>query len=456
MAVADRWHVAVPAPGAEACGCARGRGRKKLYPSADHENGDRWQVRWRAPDTGKQKKRNFELRDGADPEKHADAFDKTIAARILNRTYRDPKAGEVTLQAYAEQWRATRTHGESAAANLEARLRLHVYPAEPGGKRTPRGGVSIGQHPIGLLAARPSLTAAWAAAMPLADSSKRLVIGDVSAVCQAAMEDGAIGSDPTKSRSVGRPPGSPSKALPYTAAEVAGIAARLPERFRILAELGVGTGMRRMEICALGADDIVRGRAPKIRVVRQLKLIGGELRYGPVKNRKPHDVPVPDGLVELLDAHMERFPPLALALPWHEPGSKLHGTVVPVRLVLSAEGGVPVTRNVVESVWPAAVRRYLAAQPRARWKRSVKGYGIHRARHTFASTQLRAGTDVVRVAAWLGDTVQVVTRTYVHLLPDDRDGEAAGRAASAAFLGQCALNVPGQSGSRESGQLEAV
>ena len=34
------------------------RGRTKLYPSADHGKGDRWQVRWRDAD-GKQCKRNF-------------------------------------------------------------------------------------------------------------------------------------------------------------------------------------------------------------------------------------------------------------------------------------------------------------------------------------------------------------------------------------------------------------
>jgi integrase len=456
VAVYDRWHRD-PHPGDQPCKC--GRGRAKLYPGAGHEKGDRWQVRWRDP-AGRQQKKNFEVRDGKDPNKHADAYDKLIQGQLAARTYVDPRAGEITLQQYAEQWRTNRTHGESTAANLEARLRLHVYedPDRPDSGRTPRGGVSIGQHPMGLLASRPSLTAAWVAAMPLADGSKRLVIGDVSAISQAAIQDGVIGRDPTKSKSVGKPAGVPSKAQPYTAAELRCIAGKLPGRFAILPELGAGTGMRRMEMCALGADDIVRGQAPKVRVLRQLKVIGGELRFGPVKNRKPHDVPVPPELVELLDAHAGSFPPAAVTLPWHEPGSKLHGQAVSVRLVLSAEGGTPVTRSVVETVWPAAVRAWLRESRRAvgRGRLSAAGYGIHRTRHTFASVQLRDGTDVVRVAAWLGDTVGVVTKTYLHLMPDDRDGEAAGRSATAAFLSACALNVPDQESRPASAQLEAV
>ena len=58
--------------------------------------------------------------------------------------------------------------------------------------------------------------------------------------------------------------------------------------------------------------------------------------------------------------------------------------------------------------------------------------------------------------ATAGDTVQVVTKTYLHLMPDDHDGEAAGRAAVAAFLGACGAPVqPGETAST-SGQLRAV
>lgn len=432
MAVYDRWHRD-PGPDDKPCRC--GKGRNRLYPSAAHEQGDRWQVRWRDPDTGKQAKRSFALLGPAagelpDRNRHASAFDKEVQGSIVRNDYTDPNAGNITLHDYAEEWRKTRAHGESAAAGLESRLRNHVYP-------------SIGRQPMGLLARRPSVVAAWFASLPLGTSSRLLVLGDVSAVFRAAMEDGVVRSDPTQSRSVDRPGRGRSRAQPYAAAEVAGIAACMPGRFGLVPWLGAGTGMREMEMAALGADDIIRGRRPKIRVTRQLKVIGGKLLWGPVKNRKSHDVPVPAELLERADAHAERFAPVALALPWHEPGSKLHGTIVTVRLLLTREDGTPAVRNVMDAAWRTGVGRYRRGATIGRRSRdSARGWGIHRLRHTFASVQLRDGVDVVRVAAWLGDTPEMVMKTYAHLVPDDSDGEDAGRAASAAFLAACARPVP--------------
>lgn len=442
MAVYDRWHKD-PGPGDEPCRC--GRGRARLYPSAAHLRGDRWQVRWRDPATGRQKTRNFPLKEGKDPGLHADAYDAKVRRELDTDSYTDPSAGRVTLQAYAEQHRATRVHGESAAAGLESRLRNHVYEAGPGSGKTPRGGVAIGQHPMSLLARRPSLVARWAASLPLAAGSRRLVTGDVSAVFAAAVEDGICGRDPTKSKAVGRPGAARAKGEPYAPAEVAGIAAHLPPRFAVLPYLGAGTGMREMEMAGLGADDVVRGPRPRIRVLRQLKEVDGRPALGPLKNATPHDVPVPAELLELLDAHLAAFPPAAVTLPWHEPGTKLHGQPVTVRLVLSREGGFPAGRNAVDAAWRTGVSRWLRSQGRvvgsARGRNLARGYGIHRLRHTAASSWLREGIDVVRAAAWLGDTVAMVTSTYAHLMPGDHDGEAAGRAASAAFLGQCARFV---------------
>lgn len=42
----------------------------------------------------------------------------------------------------------------------------------------------------------------------------------------------------------------------------------------------------------------------------------------------------------------------------------------------------------------------------------------HALRHTAASAWLSAGTAIVAVAAWLGDTAETVHRTYAHLMPD--------------------------------------
>jgi integrase len=42
-------------------------------------------------------------------------------------------------------------------------------------------------------------------------------------------------------------------------------------------------------------------------------------------------------------------------------------------------------------------------------------------RHTAASAWLSAGLGLARVAAYLGDTQEVILRTYSHFMPDDAD-----------------------------------
>lgn len=56
-----------------------------------------------------------------------------------------------------------------------------------------------------------------------------------------------------------------------------------------------------------------------------------------------------------------------------------------------------------------------------------EGLAYRRRRHTAASVWLRDGIDVVRAAAWLGDTPAIVLGTYAHLMPGDSgdDGRAA-------------------------------
>lgn len=66
--------------------------------------------------------------------------------------------------------------------------------------------------------------------------------------------------------------------------------------------------------------------------------------------------------------------------------------------------------------------------------------GMHVLRHTAASVWLSAGVvSIAAVAAWLGDTVQVVLRTYAHMMPDD---DGAGRKAVNAFFTARAPDVP--------------
>jgi hypothetical protein len=75
--------------------------------------------------------------------------------------------------------------------------------------------------------------------------------------------------------------------------------------------------------------------------------------------------------------------------------------------------------------------------------REPSSYG-QKVRHTAASIWLSMGADIVAVAAWLGDPVETVHRTYAHLMPDADD---RGRTAMDQFFNRIgyegsALDVP--------------
>lgn len=458
MAVYDRWHLSNPEPGGEPC--EHSRGKRRLYPSGNHLQGKRWQVQWDDPDspTRRRFKRNFDLRDGSDRNVHADAFDKHIQGTLVARTYTDPRAGEIRLQDYAETWRATRGHNDQSAALLAARLRNHVYEGEPRSGRAPRGALAIGQHPIGFLAARPTVIAAWVASLkgPLpAERSRRQVVDEVAAVFAAAAQDGIVNRNPFGASVVDKPGRGGGKARPFTAAQLDAIAGHLPERLQVLPVLGAGTGARAMELAALGTDDVqFLGRRPRVRVERQLKRIDGRAVFAPLKNRKPHELPLSPTVAAALAQHLADHPPAQVTLPWHDPGGREHGRPVTVRLVLLGDDGGPLTRAALQAAWRTASAR-AAGTARRDGQRHLfaPGQNLHRLRHTYASMQLRKGVDVVRVAAWMGDTADVVVKTYAHLMPED-DGDADGRAAVDEFFGACAPDVPSEGAGGGSAQAE--
>jgi integrase len=51
-------------------------------------------------------------------------------------------------------------------------------------------------------------------------------------------------------------------------------------------------------------------------------------------------------------------------------------------------------------------------------RKAARDHGMYALRHTAVSGWLSAGADIVAVAAWLGDTIETVYKTYAHLMPD--------------------------------------
>jgi integrase len=194
--------------------------------------------------------------------------------------------------------------------------------------------------------------------------------------------------------------------------------------------------MRQGEMFGLALDDIDFLRKG-IQVRRQVRLIGSVQCFAPVKNDKAHDVPLAESLAPVLAEHIRLYPPVPVTLPWKVPDGK----PVTFTLLLSRPGGSAMHRTRFnEGCWWPAQEKSGIMPARRRGEKRVPAWdqGVHRLRHTAASAWLSAGVDIVKVAAWLGDTVQTVWETYAHFMPDSDD---RGRKAMDLFFTASAPDV---------------
>ncbi len=130
------------------------------------------------------------------------------------------------------------------------------------------------------------------------------------------------------------------------------------------------------------------------------------MSFAPVKNGKARDVPVADLAILVLAEHVRKYPPVAITLPWGGPDGK------PVtRKLLFTTAGRALNRNAFNRLWQKAWRAVGVDPARGRQN------GCHVLRHTAASAWL----GLPKVAAYLGDTKEVVLATYAHFMPDDDD-----------------------------------
>ena len=405
MTVSDRWHKSRSRPGEEKCGDHR------KVPTADHGQGDRWQVRWR-DEQGSQRKKAF----GRKAE--AEAWDAKVKTQLADGSYVNPSAGRVTFREFAEEWRQHRMHDTATAERLAANFRNHVYSSDGRGGPAPRGGMSIGDFPMRILAQRPSILQAWIKSMPLSANTKILIIGYVSQVFKAAVADRVIAANPLSADSVQMPGATKTEAVPWTAAEVASVAATLqPRRLAALPYLGAACGLRQGELVAASLPDLDFLRR-SLHVEVQIKFVGGRWCFAPLKNHKTckaRDIPVDEPVLSIMAEHVRQYPPVAVTLPWHDPrDSRRHGKPVTRKLLFTVEGG-HVDRNVFNWWWQKAWKAARVAD------RGPRLNGCHVLRHTAASAWLSAGLNIAKVAALLGDTKEVVLRTYAHFMPEDDD-----------------------------------
>src|SRR5215216_3885981 len=244
-------------------------------------------------------------------------FDRMVDARRFKTetehaqehgAWTDPRAGKATLRSYGDAHLAAQTFDETTREAVALRLRLHVYP-------------HLGDYP--LVALRPSVVQSWARGLQqqLAPSYVRVVFANLSAILQAAVDDGAIARNPCRAGSVKPPPPDRRTVVPRPAERVAAVAAALPDRYRALMAVAAGLGLRQGECFGLAVDDVdfLRG---VVHVRRQVRIVGSRLSFAPPKTGKTRDVPLPESVALRLAAHLQAWPAVAVTLPWREPAGR--------------------------------------------------------------------------------------------------------------------------------------
>lgn len=330
----------------------------------------------------------------------AERFLTTVTADVLRGAFVDPQAGKITFADFAGRWLEAQTFSETTREATELRIRLHATR-------------HFGQRE--LRAIKPSVIQAWLRGLQsdLAPSYVRTVLTNVSAVFNAAVDDGLIASNPCRAKSVRLPKREQRRIEPWPVERFEAVIDALPARYRAIAVVAAGCGLRQGEVFGLRVCDIDFLRH-QLNVEQQVKILHSQLVIDRPKGGKTRTVPLPDSVANELAEHLRRFPAELDAL------------------VFVSREHKPLNRTYFNrGIWQPAIVA-AGVEP-------GRGSGMHALRHFYASVLIDAGESVKAVAEYLGHADPGFTlRVYAHLFPS-----SAGRARRAVdeVLGRSAGNA---------------
>lgn len=328
-------------------------------------------VRWRNEEN-KERSKQFDLM------RDAKRYAAEVETQLARGTYVDPRAGNITLQNYFDDWKRRQIW----TGGTERAMRLSVYSA------------TFADTPLNKI--RKSHIESWVKQMEvsLAPNTIHSRFQNVKTVLRAAVDDDLILKDPSQGVRLPRRHNRASDMRIPTAAEIKQLYESSEDWFAAFVALCAFAGLRRGEAAAIKLSDIdFLGRS--IHVQRQIQK---EAKKDPEirapKYNSDRTVFIPDELVVILSEHVKKFGVYGME-QWLFPG---------------LEG------------WPINPR-----QASYRWERAISGSDIkditlHDLRHFFASGLIASGCDVVTVQRAMGHKSPSVTLdTYSHMWPDAAD-----------------------------------
>ncbi|WP_405466098.1 site-specific integrase [Streptomyces jietaisiensis] len=388
--IQDRWYKTETGPD----------GKAKRVKTDRYGNGLRYRARYIGPD-GTEKSKSFPDRQ----KRKGEVWLSEVEADMASGQHVDPQRARTTFRQYAERWLAAQSSDFTTRESVRSQITGHAIPY-------------LGSRPLGSF--RPEHIREWLAelerAVP-ASSYRRVIFASVSALLNAAVDDGYLHKNPCAASSVKAPARNPGRVVPWTAGQVFRVRAALPEQYRAVVDLGAGCGLRQGEIFGLAVPEI-RFKTGWLHVGCQVKIVDGHLVFALPKRQKERDVPLSGHVADILRAHMKAYPPVSVSLPWGRPD----GPLVTKRLLFVRPDGTGAVRRTDFNTrfWKEAiVQAGVIPAPAA-----AREHGMHALRHFYASVLLDAGENVKALSAYLGHSDPGFTlRTYTHLMPSS-DGRA--------------------------------
>lgn len=407
---------------------------------------DRWvskRTKKRTAEYGKGKRYRVEGVPGVRDRSFSKLADaKTWLARAQTDTSRgtfyDPRNGEMVLSEYVERywWPALRLPPQTKEA-MTSSVFNHIVP-------------HVGSLPLNRIGTDE--IKAWFAHIEqdLGASTARTVWQHFSSIMEAAYDAKRVPKNPFRGNKSLKAPTKPkSKAKAWPKETLVAVKFALADRYQVLVDLGVGSGERQGEAFGFSPDDL---DGEVIHVRRQIIKVNGKLAFAPPKGNKERDAPCPPELAEAVKAHMSKFEPVYVTLPWVDPDRPNmkweDRPLVTVRLLVTTPRGGAINRGTFDGkqwkpalatagIIPPPVKTKVLGKNGHTWTRvewnMPRADGFHVLRHTFASVVLQNGETIAKLADWLGHSDPAFTlRTYIHFLPEagERGVAALGRLLS--------------------------
>lgn len=326
----------------------------------------------------------------------------------------EPVETSLTFRQWAADWLSRRRVKDTSLEKYEIAVRVHLNPRW--GRQRLRN-------------IKKAQVEAWVQEMEdnekLANSTAEGHWKVFQMIMKDALQNGKIASNPTYE--VDGPYVGESTSYVFTPDECWAIYDEFPERYRLIPMFGFACGVRQAEAFAV-CDDVIDGvqglltvrrQVLRIKETRYRPLLVDRLKTSPRLNSK--NTPMPPYLLEAVAEHTQRFPPRSTKTVMWEHRKKIddckRGSAR--ALFWSSRGNLLCRNHFNDDVWKPTMLKLGIKDEEGNLPT------FHDLRHTFISTCLQNGIPEHTVAAWVGDSVEELRRTYSHLLKDHVDTHGA-------------------------------